>query len=147
MKVYLCGPINGCNDNECKDWRAAATVQLTQAGHRAYDPMVRDYRGRELEPGIAAEIVENDKADIDACDAMLVYYPKPSVGTAMEVLYAWERKTRIVVIDESNAKLSPWLVYHSHAIFKTLDGAIRELLRPAVAREIIVPGHPLGDWR
>jgi nucleoside 2-deoxyribosyltransferase len=145
MKVYLCGPINGCNDNECKDWRAAATVQLTQAGHRAYDPMVRDYRGRELEPGIAAEIVENDKADIDACDALLVYYFKPSVGTSMEVLYAWQQGKRIILIDESNAPLSPWLLYHSPGVFKTLAGAITELLRPAVAREIGVPGRPLGD--
>lgn len=23
-KVYLCGPINGCTDSECKDWRAEA---------------------------------------------------------------------------------------------------------------------------
>jgi nucleoside 2-deoxyribosyltransferase len=110
-KVYLCGPINGCTDAECKDWRAFARENLLR---KTYDPMVRDYRGREMEPGIAAEIVEFDKLDVDNCDTVLVNYVKPSVGTSMEVLYAWERGKRVVVVHEPGAVLSPWLVYHSH---------------------------------
>jgi hypothetical protein len=43
MKVYLCGPINGCTDSECIDWRAAAKKRLSDT----IDPMRRDYRGRE----------------------------------------------------------------------------------------------------
>lgn len=103
LRVYLCGPINGCNDSECKDWREYAKLII----RKAIDPMARDYRGRELEPGIAKEIVENDKADIDGCDVILVNYVKPSIGTAMEILYGWERGKRIIIVCEAETALSP----------------------------------------
>jgi nucleoside 2-deoxyribosyltransferase len=108
--VYLCGPINGCTDAECTDWREFAKVNLTCD---TLDPMARDYRGRELEPGIAAEIVENDKADIDKSDILLVNYTKPSVGTSMEILWAWLAHKPVIIVCEPSAVLSPWLIYHS----------------------------------
>jgi nucleoside 2-deoxyribosyltransferase len=117
--VYLCGPINGCTDAECKDWRAYAKAQLAVT----LDPMARDYRGREMEPGIAAEIVENDKRDIDGSDVVLVNYVKPSVGTSMEILYAWERGKRIIVVCEPDAVLSPWLTYHATTIVHSMREA------------------------
>jgi len=120
MKTYLCGPINGCTDDEAKGWREVATELL---GGEVYDPMVRDYRGRELEPGIAAEIVENDKEDILMCGYVLVMYEKPSVGTSMEVFYAWEREIEVIVVDKSGKPLSPWLLYHSHKVVSTLQEA------------------------
>jgi nucleoside 2-deoxyribosyltransferase len=124
MKVYLCGPINGRSDDECKNWREYAKERLPDT----LDPMARDYRGRELEPGIAAEIVENDKADIDACHWLLVYYDKPSVGTSMEVLYAWGLQKPIVVVDVSGKPISPWLKYHATFICKSLDEGISQCL-------------------
>jgi hypothetical protein len=120
MNTYLCGPINGCTDNECKDWRQLASELLDG---EVYDPMVRDYRGRELDPGIAKEIVENDKSDIDSCHYILVNYVKPSVGTSMEILYAWERFKTIIVVNSSNQVLSPWLIYHSSVQFGTIEEA------------------------
>jgi hypothetical protein len=123
MKVYLCGPINGRSDDDCKGWREYAKERLPDTK----DPMDRDYRGRELEPGIAAEIVENDKLDIQESDALLVYYDKPSVGTSMEVYMAHGMGKRIVIVDKSGKPLSPWLMYHSHEIYKSLDEAIAAL--------------------
>jgi nucleoside 2-deoxyribosyltransferase len=125
MKVYLCGPINGCTDNEAKGWRESAKELLTNC--EVYDPMVRDYRGRELEPGIAKEIVENDKLDVQACDALLVMYEKPSVGTSMEVLFAHQLAKLIVLVDRSGKPLSPWLLYHSSRVFKTMEEACEAL--------------------
>lgn len=122
MKTYLCGPINGCTDDEANNWRDLAT-ELLGGKDSVYDPMVRDYRGRELEPGIAAEIVENDKEDILMCGHVLVMYEKPSVGTSMEVLFAWQNEIEVIVVDRSGRPLSPWLVYHSHHVFKTLEEA------------------------
>jgi nucleoside 2-deoxyribosyltransferase len=120
MKTYLCGPINGCTDDEATGWREQAKKYLTG---ETYDPMVRDYRGRELEPGIAKEIVENDKLDVQACDAILVMYEKPSVGTSMEVLFAHQLGKLIVLVDRSGKPLSPWLIYHSTKSFPTLAEA------------------------
>lgn len=122
-KVYLCGPINGRSDDDCKGWREYAKERLTAT----VDPMARDYRGRELDPGISREIVENDKRDIDACDALLVFYDKPSVGTSMEILYSWDRRKRIVVVNKSDKPLSPWLVYHASEVYSDLDTAIAAL--------------------
>ena len=119
MKVYLCGPINGCTDAECMDWRAFAKEHLADT----LDPMVRDYRGRELEPGIAKEIVENDKLDVEASDIILVNYVKPSVGTAMEVLYAWEHGKPIIIVCAPDTVLSPWLIYHSTKIVHSMRDA------------------------
>jgi hypothetical protein len=118
--VYLCGPINGCTDAECKDWREFAKVNLRV---KTLDPLARDYRGREREPGMDKEIVENDKIDIDNSSMLLVNYVKPSVGTSMEVLYAWERSRAILIVCEKGTNLSPWLTYHSHQIVHSMREA------------------------
>lgn len=122
-KVYLCGPINGRSDDDCKNWREAAKSVLTNT----CDPMDRDYRGRELEPGVAAEIVENDKNDIRRCDALLVYYDKPSVGTSMEVFFAHALGKRILLVDKSGKPLSPWLTYHVSEVYAALNDALAAL--------------------
>lgn len=108
MKVYLCGPINGCTDSECKDWREYAKRHL----HDTIDPMKRDYRGREAES--YREIVELDKLDVKACDIVLANCPKPSVGTSMEILLAWQLGRPVVAVVEG--PVSPWLRYHATKI-------------------------------
>ena len=42
IKVYLCGPINGCTDTEAKNWREAVKEHFPAS----VDPMKRDYRGK-----------------------------------------------------------------------------------------------------
>lgn len=116
MKVYLGGPINGCTDEEATGWREGVKTILTDAGHAWADPMDRDYRGRELEPGIAAAIVDGDKQDIDGCDVLLMNAPKPSYGTAMEIYYGWERGKRVIVVLPDAAVPSPWVIHHAAAI-------------------------------
>lgn len=118
MKVYLCGPINGCTDAEAKDWREYVKSKLSDT----LDPMRRDYRGREAE--CVNEIVELDKIDVMKSDVLLVSYDKPSVGTSMEVLYAFERGKSVVVVARPEASISPWLRYHSHRIVNSFAEAI-----------------------
>ena len=124
--LYLAGPINARTDTECKEWREYVKTHLPNI--KILDPMDRDYRGRELEPHIVDEIVEQDKADIENSETVLVYFDRPSVGTAMEIHFAKMLRKFIVVVDVSDAPLSPWLIYHSDRIVKTLDEAI-ELLK------------------
>lgn len=120
MKVYLAGPINGRTDAECNDWRAEAKRLLTP--HETLDPMARDYRG--MESLNFTDLVEGDKIDIDSCDALLAYCDVPSVGTSMEILYAWERGKRIVVVVPNGGRVSPWLTYHSLGVFDDLASAV-----------------------
>jgi hypothetical protein len=121
MKVYLCGAIAGCSDTECKDWREVAKKVLPDT----LDPMVRDYRGKE--DSNTKDIVELDKRDIDNSDALLVNYIKPSVGTSMEILYAWERGKIVVIVAAPGTVLSPWLKYHCLAVAPTFQQAFHLL--------------------
>lgn len=122
MTVYLCGPINGCTDAECNDWRAFAKQHLN-AG--TLDPMRRDYRGRETQPGVAAEIVAGDEDDVRACDVVLANCPKPSWGTAMELRMAKaELGKRVVVVLPDGTVPSPWLIHHSDLIVSSVRGAV-----------------------
>lgn len=116
MRVYLGGPINGCSDEEASGWREAAKVVLLKHGHDWCDPMERDYRGRELESGVTAKIVEGDKDDIDDCDVLLMNAPKPSYGTAMEVYYGWHKGKRVIVVHPEDTTPSPWVLYHASEI-------------------------------
>ena len=118
-KVYLSGAMLDCTDEECRDWREFAKRNLKGV---SLDPMIRDYRERPMDGMV--DMVENDKADIDACDTVLVNFVKPSVGTSMEVLYGWERGKKIVLVAPIETTVSPWLIYHSHQLFHTIEDAV-----------------------
>lgn len=122
--VYLCGPINGRSDDDCKTWREQ--VKASWPGE-TIDPMARDYRGRELDPGIAKEIVENDIADIRSSDALLVYCDKPSVGTSMEVFFAKHCLRKPVIVIHPGDNPSPWLMYHADKIVKTVEDGLKAI--------------------
>ena len=121
MKVYLCGPINGCTDDEATSWRKHFKGFLPGC----IDPMVRDYRGREAEN--YREIVDLDKRDIRNADIILVNYDKPSVGTSMEVFYAWTLGKPVVLWCRPDAVLSPWLRYHSTSIVHSKEAALEKI--------------------
>ena len=123
MKLYLCGPIAGCTDSECKDWRDLVMQRYPDS----HNPMVRDARAGSV--GLEAHIVENDKLDIMHCDVVLVYYTKPSVGTSMEILFSWEQHKPVIVVDAAGAgdSLSPWIRHHSMAVVKDLESAFMRI--------------------
>lgn len=125
--VYLCGPINGRADADCNDWRSKAKLLLEDL--QTLDPMRHDYRSNEEARYL--EIIENDKADIDASDALLVYFDKPSFGTAMEIYYAADQGKRVVAVNASENPTSPWVTGHAYSVFESLeDGCkcLRQLL-------------------
>ena len=120
--IYLCGPINGRTDEDARGWRELVKERWDG---KCLDPMRRDYRGRELEPGIAAEIVAGDIEDIQQADAMLVFFDKPSVGTSMEVFFAKHSLRKpVVIIDAQDKPLSPWLIHHSDFVTKHVSVAL-----------------------
>lgn len=123
-KVYLAGPINGCNDQEANNWREQLRSMLPSGLFTVLNPMRRDYRGSELVS--YREIVELDKRDITSSDFVLVFCTKPSVGTSMEILFAWERGIPVLTI-AANGHLSPWLIYHSTAIVNGFEEAVETL--------------------
>lgn len=127
MTVYLCGGINGLSDAECRDWREVAKELLKGD---TLDPMRRDYRGKEDES--VNEIVLGDLEDIRRSDALLVNATRPSWGTAMELVYAFQRGSsskpgvagKPIVAFVGDSRVSPWLRYHSTHIVETVEQAV-----------------------
>ena len=124
MRVYLSGPIKDASDTEASSWRTDAEIELGRIGVSTINPMRRDYR--EDPCSHLPELVEQDKIDIGLSDILLVHFSKPSVGTSMEILYAWERGKRIITVTESWTN-DAWMVYHSHHIYRTLDEAYAKI--------------------
>ena len=126
MRVYLCGPMAGCSDEEAGDWRKAATLHLNSFGIHTLDPMDRDYRytsyGDNPESTLP-DLVEEDKIDIEMSDVVLVNYTKPSTGTAMEIILAWQRAKRVIVVNPKGLQLSPWIWYHAHKVYGSMHEA------------------------
>lgn len=123
MLIYLAGPINGCTDEECVDWRQHVAINWPCG---ILDPMVRDYRG--VETDCYREIVDLDKKDIRKADIILVNYVKPSVGTSMEVFYAWTLGKPIIVVAKEGTRISPWLRYHSTCIVHSFKEAEKKAM-------------------
>ena len=121
--VYLAGPIAGCTDEETFGWRAWAESWLKC--DCVNPPVERDYR-RQLASDCMNLIVNPDKACIDGCSIVLANCWRPSVGTSMEILYAWERG-KLVVSVAPREQMSAWIVAHSHFLFHTLAEAVKEI--------------------
>jgi hypothetical protein len=123
--IYLCGPINGRVDADCKSWRE--NVKSRWPGV-SLDPLRRDYRGREMQD--VKKLVHDDLADIDASHGVLVWFDKPSVGTSMEIFYAKHvKRLPVVTVDVlGEGRHNPWLVCHSDYMVDTITDALALLL-------------------
>lgn len=125
--IYLCGAINGCSDDECRNWRNVAKDALFDS-YKLLDPMRRDFRG--VEDQSVFQIVQGDYEDIANADIILAAADRPSWGTAMEIHQAFRDGKEIVAVCGQD-RISPWLRYHSTKIVPALDDAIKHLLRRA----------------
>jgi nucleoside 2-deoxyribosyltransferase len=73
-------------------------------------------------------IIHGDKHDIRRSDIVLAYIKKPTFGTVMEVMYAYDHGTPVITVNpDLNWAGDIWLRFHSEAIFKTLDEAFKYL--------------------
>lgn len=84
-------------------------------------------RGRELKetmPDPKGAVIR-DKMDIDQADIVLVndsYTNVSNIGTAMEIMYSWERGKAVIIFGEEHLH-DYWMNFHSHLRFKNLEEA------------------------
>ncbi len=116
----------GCTWADAAEWRDEVKFWLNRHGIVALNPMDRDYRENPL--AHLPALVEEDKIAIELCDIVLINFTSKSMGTAMEMLYAWEHGKRIIVVSEEFTE-DPWVVYHSHNIYRTLEEAQDKIFR------------------
>lgn len=140
--VYLAGPIQFADDGG-HGWRNRVATEFETVGIEWSDPLDKyDARSEAVivhngDPPenppegsdliSTTELVEADKELVAAADALLVGWDDvPSAGTPMEVLYAYERDTPVVVWYRGDS-LSPWMQYHADAVFESLDDCVEWL--------------------
>lgn len=137
MSIYLCGPIKDCTDEQVHGWRDRMKVILAGYPITFLDPTVRDYR-RVLEANIGNleeleriddEIVTQDSEEIRMSDALIVYFPQPSAGSAMEIYMAHHLHRFVVTIVPFVGTASPWVRYHSTVTVESFPDAIHQLKR------------------
>jgi hypothetical protein len=116
----------GCSDEVAGAWRKDASKYLNERGLTTLDPMDRDYRYTmygDDPASVLPDLVEEDKIDIEMSDVLLVNYTQVSAGTSMEMLLGWQKQKRVIVVAPEDMSLSPWVHYHSHKIFHTMQEA------------------------
>jgi nucleoside 2-deoxyribosyltransferase len=137
-KIYLCGGIKDLTKEAATEWRIQAIRELEsqiingtnyEFKFECLDPMRRNFRSNEWQS--QNEIVNLDKKDIIECDILLVNATKPSWGTAMEVLFGFEKHKIIVAFTGSDNEKdwNPWLGFHATKLTKTLDEAIAYIIK------------------
>ena len=120
--TYLCGGINGLNDDQAITWREKAKSLLKT---KTLDPMRRDYRGKEDQS--VGDIVRGDLEDIEASRFVLVNATRPSWGTGMEMVYSFIGNPEYIVAFTGGVKVSPWVRFHTDAIFNTVEEACADI--------------------
>jgi nucleoside 2-deoxyribosyltransferase len=131
--VYLAGPISGLSYDNAQDWRDLAKDILENSGVKAVSPL----RAKEYLRGIPAltkdcagygqlncmssprGIMTRDHYDATRADALLVYLvgaKSVSIGTVMEIAWAWDNAVPVVVVMEESGNV------HEHAMINEAIG-------------------------
>lgn len=124
LRIYLAGPVFNTSDEDQK-WRQYVKKEILAKGFEVIDPLeLRDYRGLEEEKMV--EIVEKDLKDLKKSDILLIYAPKPSWGTAMEIVYAYLQSKQIITVAPEK-EISPWLKYHTDILVSSFEELLEVL--------------------
>lgn len=120
--IFLCGPMRGIPRREGLAWREKARKLLPK-----HFLTKHAYRGREEKETFSdpKTAVIRDKYDIRHCDLLLVndtFANASMIGTAMEVLIAYENNIPVILFGNAHNK-DYFLNYHSQARFATLEEA------------------------
>lgn len=165
--VYLAGPVMSPDDGG-HGWRSHLEAEY---GHINWLNPLAKYDGNAtdvvwgIDPDTTTvsdgqefvhvdEIVETDKAMIDDADAVLVGWQRcPSVGTPMEILYAYQQGLPIVVWHDPDTaaagapdtgELSPWLTYHATEVVGQAATAVATVDNLAGEAPGVAPRYEMG---
>lgn len=146
--VYLAGPITGCSYDGATDWRDSAQDLLTSIGIESFSPMrgktyllnesnIKDKYDEYYLSTIDA-IMCRDYFDCERADALLVNLlgaTKVSIGTCMEIAWAYSKHKPVVCIIEPEGNI------HSHGmLMKACPWKVNSLDEAILAlRNVLLP--------
>lgn len=116
-KVYLAGPITGCNWGESENWRDEVARLAVLSGAFKDVEFFSPLRGKDYLKGeaeikdsygqhqmsTAKSIMLRDSYDVRTADALIVNFmgaKRVSIGTVMEVAWAYERRIPVIALME-----------------------------------------------
>lgn len=153
FRVYLAGPISGLNYDGAQDWRTVAKEFLSDYGVKAVSPL----RAKEYLRGIPAltkdcagygqlncmsaprGIMTRDHYDATQSDALLVNLlgaKSVSIGTVMEIAWAWDNGLPVVVAMEDSGNV------HEHAMINEAIGFRVNTLEEAMRVIVAIADNP-----
>ena len=133
FRVYLAGPLSGCNDYQKRKWRDAVKQKYSK-DFDWIDPneLIDPSGGSQDEKATtSSQIVEADLRSIGEADGLLANMWRESIGTAIGVVHA-NRAGKPVVVADPNHLDSKTLAFYADTVEETpLKAAkvLRDLLR------------------
>lgn len=130
-KIYLAGPITGCNWGETEDWRDRFKLRLKDAGLpiQGFSPLrEKGFLQKEVVIDDSYEgtlfssqraIMSRDFFDCQTSDAVVANFTgakRVSIGTVMECAWAFQRRIPLIIISEMNDGKIDNL--HDHAMLR-----------------------------
>lgn len=126
-RIYLARAIDGRSTSSIYEPVHRAERDLRPPRFNVVDP-VMEYRLQDRK-GDYADIVASELQLLQSCDIFLADMSIPNhtyIGCIAELVYAHLWNLAVVIYIGTNSALScrPWLVFHSHHIDTTWEGAI-----------------------
>jgi len=118
-KIYLSGPILGCEKKRAKKWRLNIMSKLKYK-YDFIDPTTEMY---EVEADHFKEVVSFAEKGIEECDIVLAYIPFYSMGTSIEIYWAYKANKKIIAVLKNTNEMSAFLKKYADIIFENLDEA------------------------
>ena len=110
FRVYLAGPISGCNDAQKHEWRDE--IKRRYAAHFDFTDPTSDFWGENATP---YDIVQADLDAIENADGMLLNMWRESIGSAIGMVHA-HRTGRPVVVANPNRISNQMLNFYADAL-------------------------------
>lgn len=137
FRVYLAGPISGCNESQRRSWRNLVRkgwAQWFDFEDPSDDYLPRSREDKQYDEYDDYEIVVRDQQSIARSDAVLANMWKESIGTSLGVFQACVQGKPVVVVDP-NCLENRILRHFVHgAVEPSLDRAM-ERLRQLLQRQ------------
>ena len=141
MKVYLAGPMCGCNGREMFDWRDDVIERLNDYKIECIDPTegldvilgeTDRLKMNHAEDGISnTEVFHSDLYLINTADvffANLEFFNEKSFGTPFEMGYCYAKGIPIVIVNPGHREDHPFVEVPA-IVYDTLDEGVDYLIR------------------
>ena len=125
-RLYLAGPIEGCEHKEITEWRDNSIRFFSDASNQIIT--VNPFRAEERAIKFSQTIFDKNWYDCQQCDAILAYLPKeindrrPSIGTLFEIAWFISMCKPIFIVSDDPVCVShPLIKANTGWIYKNFE--------------------------